>query len=74
MIGFIPFPRVLVKCNQSRLGFELVSLSPFPTTITITPRAPLLIQLIVFMASHLADPVIAGLNKAPMSCIYSALM
>ena len=29
-----------MKCNQSRLGFELVSPCPFPTTITITPRAP----------------------------------
>ena len=28
------------KCNQSRPGFELVSPCPFPTTITITPRAP----------------------------------
>ena len=28
-----------MKCNQSRLGFELVSPCPFPTTITITPRA-----------------------------------
>ena len=28
------------KCNQSRLGFELVLPCPFPTTITITPRAP----------------------------------
>ena len=26
-----------MKCNQSRPGFELVSLCPFPTTITITP-------------------------------------
>ena len=45
IIGFIPFPRVLVllgyvNCNQSRPGFELVSPCPFPTTITITPRAP----------------------------------
>ena len=40
IIGFIPFPRVLVKCNQSRPGFELVPPCPFPTTITITPRAP----------------------------------
>ena len=31
-----------MKCNQSRLEFELVSPCPFPTTITITPRAPLL--------------------------------
>ena len=29
-----------MKCKQSRPGFELVSLCPFPTTITITPRAP----------------------------------
>ena len=29
-----------MKCNQSRLGFELVSPCPFPTTITTTPRAP----------------------------------
>ena len=29
-----------MKCNQSRLVFELVSPCPFPTTITITPWAP----------------------------------
>ena len=29
-----------MKCNQSRPGFELVLLCPFPTTITITSRAP----------------------------------
>ena len=29
-----------MKCNESRPGFELVSPSSFPTTITITPRAP----------------------------------
>ena len=28
-----------MKCNQSRPGFELVLPCPFPTTITITPRA-----------------------------------
>ena len=28
-----------MKCNQPRPGFELVSPCPFPTTITITPRA-----------------------------------
>ena len=28
-----------MKCKQSRPGFELVSPYPFPTTITITPRA-----------------------------------
>ena len=26
-----------MKCNQSCLGFELVSLCPFPTMITVTP-------------------------------------
>ena len=30
-----------MKCNQSRPGFELMSLCPVPTRITITPRAPL---------------------------------
>ena len=29
-----------MKCNQCRPGFELVSPCPFPTTITVTPRAP----------------------------------
>ena len=29
-----------MKSNQSRPGFEFVSPSPFPSTITITPRAP----------------------------------
>ena len=29
-----------MNCYQSRPGFELVSSCPFPTTITITPRAP----------------------------------
>ena len=29
-----------MKCNQSHPGFELVSLCPFPTKITITPRTP----------------------------------
>ena len=29
-----------MKSNQSRPRFELVSQCPFPTTITITPRAP----------------------------------
>ena len=29
-----------MKCNQSYLGFELVSPCPFPMMITITPRAP----------------------------------
>ena len=34
-----------MKCNQSRLRFELVSPCPFPTTITITPQAPLRTQI-----------------------------
>ena len=29
-----------MKCSQSRPGFEIVSPCPFPTTITIIPRAP----------------------------------
>ena len=29
-----------MKCNQPRAGFELVLPCLFPTTITITPRAP----------------------------------
>ena len=29
-----------MKCNQSRPGFEIVSLRPFLATITITTRAP----------------------------------
>ena len=29
-----------MKCNQSRLGFELVSPCSFPMAITTTPRAP----------------------------------
>ena len=35
-----------MKCNQSRPGIELVSPCPFPTTITITPRAPPFICLL----------------------------
>ena len=31
-----------MKCSQTRPGFELMSPCPFPTTITITPRASLL--------------------------------
>ena len=34
-----------MKCNLSRPGFELVSPCSFPTTITITPRAPLHINV-----------------------------
>ena len=35
-----------MKCNHSRPGFELESPCPFPTTITITPRAPPLYKCI----------------------------
>ena len=35
------------KCNQSRPGFEVMSLYSFPTTITITPRAPPFISSMV---------------------------
>ena len=31
---------IVVKCNQPRPGFELVSPCSFPATITITPRTP----------------------------------
>ena len=55
-----------MKCNQSRIGFELVSPCPFPTTITTAPRAPpftysyLIISIIIllirdFFLSALAD-------------------
>ena len=42
IIGFIPFPRVLVLCEMQsdRRGFELVSPCPIPARITITPLAP----------------------------------
>ena len=37
-----------MKCNKSHPGFELVSPCPFPTTITITPRAhPLVLYDII---------------------------
>ena len=43
-----------MKCNQSRPGFELMSLCPFPMTITITPRAPpklLITSLLLYSVS-----------------------
>ena len=42
IIGFIPFPGILVLCEMQSVSsrFELVSPCSFPTTITITPRAP----------------------------------
>ena len=39
-----------MKCNQSRPGFELESPCPFPTTITITPRAPPLLLMLSVVA------------------------
>ena len=40
-----------MKCNQSRPGFELVSLCSFPMTITITPRAsPFTIVIYLFQS------------------------
>ena len=36
IIGFIPFPRLLVLCEKSLPGFELVSPCSFPTVITTT--------------------------------------
>ena len=55
IIGFIPFPRVSVLCNQSRPGFELVSPCPFPTAITITPRAPFSAQVFIPLIRFLQD-------------------
>ena len=42
IIGFIPFPRVLVLCEiqSTSSRMELESQCSFTTTITITPRAP----------------------------------
>ena len=34
-----------MKCYQSPPGFELVSLCPFPMTVTITPQAPPLLGI-----------------------------
>ena len=41
IIGFIPFPRVLVLCEMQSVSsrIELVSPCSFPTAITTTPRA-----------------------------------
>ena len=46
-----------VKCNQPHPGFELVSLCPFPTMITITLWAPifvvnLLVQQVLHITNH----------------------
>ena len=41
IVGFIPFPRVLVKGKLLHSGFELGWLSPLPTTITVMPQIPL---------------------------------
>ena len=46
-----------MKCNQPRPGFELVSPCPFPTTITITPRAPFHIYLSISVCSYLYIPL-----------------
>ena len=42
IIGFIPFPRVLVLCEMQSVSSRIWLVSPcsFPTTITITPWAP----------------------------------
>ena len=55
-----------MKCNQSRPRFELVSPCPFPTTITITPRAPLqqLNNTDRSVAADLAKRRIEVLNKS----------
>ena len=40
-VGFIPFPRILAlrEMQLPRPGFELGVTSPFPMTLTISPRA-----------------------------------
>ena len=51
-----------MKCNQSRLGFDLVSPCPFPATIAIRPRAPpKSIILYKVYSKQVSDP------KAPFS-------
>ena len=42
IIGFTPFPRVLVLCEMQTASssFELVLPCPFSTTLAITPRPP----------------------------------
>ena len=40
-----------MKCNQSCPVFEFVSLCPFPTTITITPRAPPVVSKFILIFS-----------------------
>ena len=45
-----------MKCNQSRPRFELVSPCPFPSTITIAPRAPPL-QKVSSSSHHLVMPL-----------------
>ena len=42
IIGLIPFPRVLVLCEMQSISSWIWTrvAGPFPTTITITPRAP----------------------------------
>ena len=54
IIGFIPFLKIFVLCyyvkyNQPHAGFKLVWLCSFLTTITIIPRAPL---LLVYLLVH----------------------
>ena len=43
-----------MKCNQSGPGFELVSPCPYPAMITITPQAPplVIVTLYVHSSSH----------------------
>ena len=42
ILGFIPFPRVLVLCEMQSVSFRIWTRvpCPFPTMITVTPRAP----------------------------------
>ena len=53
IIGFIPFPRVLVQCEMqsvsSRIWIRIVSPCSFPTAITTTPRAPPYIYIYIYI-------------------------
>ena len=65
IIGYIPFPRVLVLCEMqsSRLGFELVSPCPIPKRITITPQA----TIYIFTTTHLLNTQKSPVDKRRLS-------
>ena len=50
IIGFIPFPRVLVLCEMLSASSRIC---PFPTTITITPQAPSIVFDTFLLNTHI---------------------